>query len=197
MRAVHVLLLRAVVLGVLVAGCSGGSSAPTATPTTRPATPTTPTIAVPSPTSIRYGEAVLVQGSLTYSLDEGTITTDAAGHRHSRGGSTQVTLTCSDPRVTASGTETWESDQFGEGPANGALVQWGDSRFSNAAGGWVGHYTGIASTATQDTITWWMTGTGGYQGLSLYLWATEADWGHWQGLIYPGGLPPMTRSTGG
>jgi hypothetical protein len=181
------------VVALLTACASTGSSraiSPGRTTAASMATNSTPSPS-PSPAggSTAFGRSELVTGTMTFTLTDGDLVTGADGTVHARKGTAQVRLTCSDPRLTATGSESWESDRWGTGAGNGALVQWGRSRYTNAGGSWAGHYSGVYTSSTSDLITWWLEGEGGYQGLSVFLWITESNSGRWQGLIFPG-TPP-------
>jgi hypothetical protein len=197
MRAREMVAMRGIWAGAVAAmvalsACGDGSgSGPDSTGSSAPASATVSPSRSPSgsPTPVAYGRATLVTGTVRFSIDQGTVTTDPDGSEHSRNGITTSTLTCNDPRVAGEVVESWNSDRWGQGPANGSLVQWGTSRLTNGGGTWVGKYTGAATTQTSDLITWWYTGTGEYAGLSFFMWITESNSGTWRGLLFPGKPP--------
>lgn len=178
-------------IALVVTGCSGGTgdeAGPTGTTSSSPAVTVAP--AAP-PTSVDYGPVTLVTGTDTFSLDEGKVRSDPDGTSHSRGGRFWSTLESDDERVSGTQVATWSTDRWGTA-YDGALVQWGKSRITNDGGAWVGRYTGIYTPQTHDMMTWWFTGTGGYEGLSMYMW--EATTGGFQAtfhaLVFPGEPPP-------
>jgi hypothetical protein len=175
-------------VALVLSGCSGGTEKQAATTSRSPAavtaSPTSP------PTPIAYGPATLVTGTDVFSVNEGTVTTDADGSSHSRNGGFHSTLICADKRVAGTQVATWSSDRWGT-ESSGALVQWGTARISNSGGGWIGRYTGVYTSETHDVITWWFTGTGGYKGLSMYMWEQTSTGfeAPFQALVFPGSPP--------
>ena len=177
------------VVALSLSGCSGGTDERTATtPGSPPTSAVTPT---PPPSVISYGPVTLVTGTDTFTLDHGSSTTDPDGTMHYRGGGFRSTLKSDDKRVSGTQVATWSTDRWGT-PYDGALVQWGTSRITNSGGGWVGRYTGVYTPKTYDMITWWFTGTGGYRGLSMYMWETTSGGfeATFNALIFPGRPPP-------
>ncbi len=119
------------------------------------------------------------------------MTTDPDGTGHSRDGLTACTVVANDSRVSGQQVDQSRLDHWGAADS-GALVQWGTSRLQNAGGAWVGRFTGVYTAQTGDTITYWYTGTGGYAGLSYYVWLTEPPVGVTypiHGMIFPGKPP--------
>jgi hypothetical protein len=117
---------------------------------------------------VTYGPATLVSGTLTFTVSEGTHTQDPDGvSSHGRHGTFTETLT-----------------------------QWGTARLTNAGGTWTGTYSGIYTSETGDMITRWCQGSGGYKGLTFYMWlvvpraTVDSGPAHWQGLVFPGNPPP-------
>lgn len=182
-------------LVLVLAGCgtSSGGGTTSQTPTGSSHTSASATTEVPG--IVAYGGATYVSGrAVDFRLNEGTVTTDADGSSHSRGGSFTYQLRSDDPRVVGLVTGTWNSDRWGP-EYNGALVQWGEATLTNDKGSWVGRYAGVMATPIGDMISRWWTGTGAYQGLTFFFWLQgdifEATW---HGLIYPGDPPPGSGS---
>ncbi|MCV2393697.1 hypothetical protein OEB99_05190 [Actinotalea sp. M2MS4P-6] len=201
-------LVTAIVAALLLAACSDtqgttessddASSAAEGTSSTvhvADATTTDPAAGLPD-APITYGtgdaKAYLVAARVSFTVEEGTLTTDADGTQHSRGGSSTATFMGNDPRLQGTETATWNTDRWGSGIENGALTQWGTSVIETADGTWEGTYAGAFSTETADMITWWMTGTGAYEGLSMFMWGTTTvgvpvGWNY--AVIVPGEIP--------
>ena len=162
---------------------------PTTTPT---AAPTAVATAAVTSKAITYGPVSVVSGTLTCpSIDFGPVTTDADGVQHARAGTIVCDAATNDPRVTGTSTDTWSVDYWGSADhTNGALVQWGSSRLDTAGGEWVGTYSGVYSSDRGDTIVYWYTGTGAYEGLTYFELVTGAG-GLWtiRSQIYPGSPP--------
>ncbi len=193
-------LLIGLTIAAVLGGCAAAASSPPAATAAKPASPPpaasapalTPTVA-PSeagsqPTAVACGPVAVVSGTENCYITEGTVTTDADGRSHSRGGTVQCTDIVNDARVTGAVTGTWASDRWGT-ESSGALVQWGVLRLENEEGAWEGRYTGVYSSDRGDTIVFWWTGTGGYAGLTYFELVTGS--GPWvlQGQIFPG-TPP-------
>jgi hypothetical protein len=55
---------------------------------------------------------------------------------------------------------------------------------------------GHPHVGTGDMITRWCQGSGGYKGLTFYMWlvvpraTVDSGPAHWQGLVFPGNPPP-------
>jgi hypothetical protein len=133
----------------------------------------------------------LVSGTVTFTLSQGSLTQDADGvGSHSRHGTFTETLTSSDPRVSGKFVGTWNTDRWDQ-----AAIQWGAGRLTNRGGTWSGPYSGIYTSETGDMITRWCQGSGGYKGLTFYMWlvvppaTVDSGPAHWQGLIFPGNPP--------
>lgn len=183
-------LRTAVAVAVLVlAGCSGTRDQAADEPSGSPTPSASSSATSPAslwPTPVAYGPATLVTGSDAFSVDMGTATTDADGTIHDRG-AFRSTLTCDDERVAGRMVAQWNTSRW-----DGALIQWGRARITNDGGRWVGRYTGVFTAKTFDMITWWFTGTGGYEGLSMYMWEETSGGpeGTFHALVFPGGVPP-------
>lgn len=188
MRAMAAALAATV---LVVSGCSGGTDDEAKTTGTRSSSPAVTVAPAAPPTSVDYGPVTLVTGTDTFSLDEGRVRSDPDGTSHSRGGGFRSTLESDDERVSGTHVATWSTDRWGT-QYDGALVQWGKSRITNAGGAWVGRYTGIYTPKTHDMMTWWFTGTGGYEGLTMYMWETTSGGfeATFRALVFPGEPPP-------
>lgn len=195
MRAVAraVLLLASVVLS----GCSGDAEEQTASPSASQSASSSASASAVSPTprlplgTVTYGPVTLVTGTDTFTLDEGRVTKEPDGSSHGRQGWFRSTLTSDDERVSGTAVSTWSTDRWGT-EYDGAAVQWGRSRITNPGGRWVGRYTGVYTPETHDMLTWWFTGTGGYEGLSMYMWETTSGGfeATFHALVFPGEPPP-------
>jgi len=203
-------LLVGLAVATLVGGCSTSAS-PSSSPTTAPSASVSPVSlpTTPGPPSGSPAVATMTQvvgTSSRVSLDRGTVTTDAKGVQHARGGTVVVQDAVDDPRVGGTTTMTWNMDYWGTPDwSQGALVQWGTARIVNSGGAWEGNATGVSSTDRGDIDATWYTGTGGYAGLGYFRLSTSADLSagvtrRWniRGLIFPGdpphlaGVPPVT-----
>jgi len=173
-------------------GCASGAGSSASSTSASPTPPTSASSPYEWPTasSIPYAASRLVAGTESCGLDEGKMSTGADGTEHYRGGSATCSVTNTDPRVAGGAIYTWEKDVWPTADGFGQ-TQWGAGRLENSGGAWVGTYTGIATSETGDILTFWYTGTGGYKGLSYYMWQTvhfEMP-GVTHGLIFPG-TPP-------
>jgi hypothetical protein len=100
-----------------------------------------------------------------------TVTTDADGVQHARGGNFTLTDTMNDPRVSGLHTVIdLAMDYWG-----GAIVQWGTERIENDQGAWVGFGSGIYSTERGDIVAAWLRGTGAYEGLTYFMLVDSRD----------------------
>lgn len=140
----------------------------------------------PAQTAVSYGPVTVVAGTETCMVGEGSQTTDAAGIDHFRDVPVRCTDTMNDPRVTGTITGIWNADNWG-----GANVQWGVVRLQNAGGAWEGRVTGVWSEDRGDSIVFWWTGTGGYEGLAYFSHAS--GWAPWkvEGQVFPGDPPTL------
>lgn len=186
-----------------VTGCSadtgataGGSAPSAASPAASTAVATRrPSATVPlSPAA--WGEATYVSGTESISITEGTVTRQPDGTVHSRGGTTVMLLESDDPRVAGTMRETWDHDRWGTA-SDGALVESGTATLTNPAGTWVGTFSGVYTSATTDVVTWWLVGSGGYEGLSLFRWVIGSGSGSWSALVFPGSPPPQEAMSPG
>lgn len=203
-------LVAVLVSVTLLAACAVGPSAQvpsaTAAPTAAlppaesataapaPTPPASPDV-TPTPSPRSSGNAVYVTGTQRCLAGAGKVTTDADGETHQRGGTLWCMNEGIDPRVSGEMTGTFEFDGWGSSRMNLAFVQWGTVRLENDDGAWVGHYSGAAAPDTGDLVTFWFEGTGGYAGLSYFLWAhmpiSAGPVGFpVVGLIFPGSPPP-------
>lgn len=134
----------------------------------------------------------LVYGTDHFAIDsQGDLESRTGGVEHWRGGRFHSRLECDDARIAGDMTATWNSDVTGT-YNDGALVQWGTARLSNSGGEWVGTFSGVYTSKTRDSLTWWLTGKGDYAGLSLYLWepsSSTSGTAQFRALIFPGSPP--------
>ena len=155
---------------------------------------------IPADAAIVYGtesaEAFLVGARVSFTLtDRGTLTTDADGTRHVRGAVGQSTFSGNDPRITGSEAFTFNSDWWGSALSDSAVAQWFTAVITTADGSWEGNFSGVYSTSNTDVITWWLEGTGAYDGQSMFMWTTETNTlgaGINYALIFPGAPPAKT-----
>jgi hypothetical protein len=172
---------------------------PDATATSAPPTRSSE-FSTPAPAAISYGtgtaQAFLVGTRVDFAVtDQGTITRDADGSQHSRDGAGSSTFVGNDPRITGTETFSFNSDRWGTGLANGAITQWGTATIETADGTWEGTFSGVFTSATTDVITWWLTGAGAYEGMSMFMWTTETNTrgeGVNYALVFPGDPPVET-----
>lgn len=185
---------RLLALATIMIGGGIGLAAVAAAPNSAPAAQTT---ATPPPESIDYGAATLVSGSIvSFMLDPGTITTDADGVSHARGGLVSYILVSNDSRIAGLVTGTWQADGWGPDQGSSAFVQWGTETLTSRDGSWVADYSGIYTDVTGDVISWWYQGRGAYAGLTFFMWMTDPDLWTCSGFIYPG-TPPGSKMSNG
>lgn len=202
------LVVALVGLVVLLIGCGDSTDTSSSDPTTAAApttaadttasttTPVSTTTSTESKTSttlapVSYpGGATYVTGRIAdFTIDEGTVSTNADGTSQSRDGTITYTLISNDARVTGTVTGTWNSDRWGT-QANGAIIQWGEATITNENGTWEAPYNGIWTSTLGDVLTRWWQGSGDYAGLTFYM-AASGEWNwEWVGFIYPGTPPP-------
>jgi hypothetical protein len=154
---------------------AGAAPAPTA-----PADGTT----APTPTAIAYGPVSVVTGMESCSAAGGTAKLGPNGTSFYRDEVIRCTDTANDPRVSGRWTGTWNEDNL-----NGAIVQWGVGRLTNAGGAWEGRSAGIRWGDGEIQFATWWTGTGGYAGLAYFQVSTGTELEPFHGQIFPG-TPP-------
>ncbi len=189
-------LLAGLVLLSLLAGCGAGASptplpaspTPTSVPSAAVALPTpTPT---PTPEPVTYGPVTLVTGTQRCPGVNWDWTTDPDGSLHLRDLPIECIDTTDDPRVSGTHTAFANMDAWGT-LASGAGVEWASVRLENAGGAWEGRQLGVASVpGLGDTMEFWYTGTGGYEGLSYFALYTGSEPWKIRGQIFPGDPPP-------
>jgi hypothetical protein len=140
-----------------------------------------------SPSPMPAGvDSTFVTGTEECTFGLGTATEDIGGVEHYRDATATCTHEASDPRVTGLATYTWGGDFW---PSGG--VQWGAGSIANEGGTWEGTWSGVlvSEEAGGDVITFWLKGTGDYEGLSYYY--RTSGRGPWDviGLIFPGDPP--------
>ena len=178
--------------GTAGAGCGESDATTSAAPTTQHVTTTL--------AYLDFGAASFITGTVTgFTLDEGTVTSDSDGTSHSRDGRFSDMFISSDPRASGKVTGTWNSDRWGTDPSNGILVQWGEATLTNDGGSWSGQWAGTMASPVGDMISRWWVGSGGYEGLTFFMWMQAKDVSDptttWLGVIYSG-APPLA-TTGG
>lgn len=203
MRRTTVLMITALMVGGLVS-CSDDEQTSfttqdqttvaaddeTTNTSTDEKSPTTSPLVV---TNYEGGATYLTGRIESFSIDEGSLETDADGVEHSRGGTISYQLVTDDPRVTGTVTGTWSTDRWGD-LFDGAMTQWGTAILTNENGTWEGDYAGGFASPVGDIVTRWWRGTGDYEGLTFYMWITGSEPGVpifvIGGIIFPGDPPP-------
>ena len=95
----------------------------------------------------------------------------------------------SDPRLRGEVLLEDDADRFIGG---GGDVLWGTIEISNNDGSWTGTSVGTTDTSGGGgNITYYeLVGSGGYEGLWAVIFEREAGGWLWDGVIFPGDLPP-------
>lgn len=191
-----------VLAGAAGAGCTDSDTTTSVVPASHAVTTTGSTAEHVTTTlaNLDFATAWFITGTVSdFQLDEGVVTSDAAGTAHSRGGTFSDTFVSSDPRASGKVTGTWNSDRWGPSPANGILVQWGEATLTNDGGSWSGQWAGTMASPVGDMVSRWWVGSGGYEGLTFFMWMQAKDVGDptttWMGVIYRG-APPLATSGG-
>lgn len=198
-------LVALLLIPVVLAACGSGatptaSSSPFSSADSRMATTLPSASATPKPTA--WGPAVHVTGWEVCFAGPGPIIKEPDGiASHERGGGVGCTDTANDPRVSGNVSGSFDSDAWGEDWSLGVIVEWGTIRLENSGGAWEGTWSGVYTAETGDMITNWYTGTGAYAGLSYYQFVhappgTVASGIQYDGVIFPGGLPPRPLPSG-
>ena len=118
----------------------------------------------------RSTAALLLLGALALGTNGcGDATTEPASST-SRDGTISYRLVTDDPRVSGTIDATWNTDRWGTDIYDGAMTQWGTATLTNENGTWEGDYTGAFASPVGDILTRWWHGTGGYEGLTFYMW---------------------------
>ena len=157
----------------------------------------------PADAAISYGigsaEAFLVGARVSFRItSEGTFTTDSDGSMHTRVGAGRAIFVGNDPRITGEETITWNTDRWGSGVTDGAITQWGNAVIETADGTWEGSFSGVMTSDMTDVITWWLSGTGDYEGQSMFMWTTETNLrgeGINYALVFPGSSPVTVQPS--
>lgn len=144
--------------------------------------------------------AVSVSGTSTLmgSVERGTTTLED-GIVRTRGTKLITIERASDPRVNGRALITLDVDSYPEAGGGSRVLQvrYGTMRLVNEEGTWEGSFAGRL-TETGFTQTYWLEGTGAYDGFT-YVVTAGGDGPVWEsaGLIYPGrppgGLPAGAR----
>jgi hypothetical protein len=181
--------LKAIVAGALIFaavgvlsiaqpfGQQGGTvpGAPAASPS--PVASATAEASQALPSSARVRGTEVVSGIVS-----GPITTED-GVRQMRGLTATSIDTMDDPRVSGTGAIVGNYDAYGD-----VGTQWGTYRLENADGAWEGTWRGaIWSRGGGTEHTWWLTGSGAYEGLTYYAYVNSSL--RVEGIIFPGEAP--------
>jgi len=158
-------------------------------------------VAVPeAATDVEVGAPVWVSGTVMLARCSGMTSTTEAGVKHERGYVCgPQTWTTSDPRLTGTGTLTWNADVYELGDATVSLSA-GTYDVRSESGGWLCHYAdgvahGSGTTSTLDnepTLT--CAGDGANDGLSAMLmldWTNGPPSLPLTGLIFADAAPPL------
>jgi hypothetical protein len=94
------------------------------------------------------------------------------------------TMAMSDPRVSGTGTGTWNQDGY---PGD-IGISWGTYRLENEGGAWSGTFTSADGTPTAVS-SGFLVGEGGYEGLTFYWHQDMGDEVTVVGIIFPGDPP--------
>jgi hypothetical protein len=142
--------------------------------------------------------AALVTGRIVHSGEPAEFTEDTETESGfmQRGRSQPGFSVMSDPRLSGTVVTEDNADRFCDGPCSDDTylgdVLWGTMEITNDGGSWTG--TSVGSTDTSGgggNITYYeLVGSGGYEGLSAVIFEREAGGWLWDGVIFPGGLPP-------
>jgi hypothetical protein len=113
-----------------------------------------------------------------------------------RGRTTKGRLIMSDPRLNGDVVVVDDADRFFDGPPSEETyvgdVLWGTAEITNDGGSWTGTMVGTTdSSGGGGNIAYYeLTGSGGYEGLSAVIFERESGGWLWDGVIFPGELPP-------
>jgi hypothetical protein len=202
--------------GLVGASCAGAGSptptvAPTAAPTMTPspaavvtATPAPTAAPSPSPTpastpagtppAVVVGTFTIVSGVEQFVIEDGGTMNSEGGVDKGRGLTLKCVDVANDPRVSGTTVETWNYDFAGLPPEAG--LDWGVRRLENDGGVWEGIVLGAAFPGSHEELTMWLTGSGGYAGLTYYMHvgatASPAMTYAFEGIIYEGTIPIPT-----
>jgi hypothetical protein len=162
-----------------------------AAPVTRTAPAAQPASAssliTPSPAATAAEDATEVAGTEEFvALKSPGTTTMVDGVAQIRGNEVALKDTMNDTRVTGNGTSHGNYDKYVD-----VAVQWGTYQLANTGGSWEGPWAGVVSSGMIEDATAWLTGQGGYAGLTYYLHFRGLVGGPYEitGLIYPGEPP--------
>ena len=157
-------------------------------------------------------EATLATGTFAFEVSGGTNTASSDGTSAWRDWVFIEDVTGDNERVTGAMEGTWEADVWTQQATTGsyAQVQWGTASLANDGGSWDGVYSAMYERQDGDVrISWW-TGSGDYEGLTLFMWATADSTARrrsgspagtatyqWTGLVYSGAPPFVEALTEG
>jgi hypothetical protein len=100
-----------------------------------------------------------------------------------RGETFTDTMAMSDPRVSGTGTGTWNQDGY---PGD-IGISWGTYRLENEGGAWSG--TSTSADGPSAVSSGFLVGEGGYVGLTYYWHQDLGDEISVVGIIFPGDPP--------
>ena len=129
-------------------------------------------------------DAVWVTGTSTSGvLVEAGTQTQVGDVVQTRGEVFTDTMEMSDPRVSGTGTGTWNQDGY---PGD-IGISWGTYRLENEGGAWSGTFTSADGTPTVSSG--FLVGEGGYAGLTFYWHQDMGDEISVVGIVFPGDPP--------
>ena len=123
--------------------------------------PAEPPATIPQVSMTEFdGGATYLTGYVeSFTIDEGTLETDADGVGHSRDGTISYRLVTGDARATGMVSGTWNTDRWGD-LYDGAMQQWGTAVLTNENGTWEGDYAGGFASPVGDVIARWCAAPG-------------------------------------
>jgi hypothetical protein len=129
-------------------------------------------------------DAVWVTGTATPGvLVEAGTRTEIGDITQTRGEVFNDTMAMSDPRVSGTGTGTWNQDAY---PGD-VGISWGTYRLENQDGAWSGTFT--SADGPTAMASGFLVGEGGYEGLTFYWHQDVGEAITVVGIIFPGGPP--------
>lgn len=142
---------------------------PTQLPTRSPA-PTTRSTVTPTPPAETYGSFTIVRGTETFKIGDGGTLSTTNGMMNGRDLPVVSVDTTNDPRVNGTATGPWNVDfsVMASGLPQ-AGIDWGTRRLENEDGAWEGPFLGAVFPGPRDEITFWLKGSGAYEGLTYYM----------------------------
>ncbi len=114
---------------------------------------------------------------------------------HATGYDWWLSVTTDDPRLTGRMLTTQNFDLIYEDDLSSGTLRSGRGRLSNDGGSWVAEFHGFTKPGTHvytgNHYVTYLTGEGGYEGLSAMYFMLPSGQGAWtlDGVIFPGPLP--------